>query len=135
MKYRQFRIRQAVSFTTNIPTYSHKGHPASRINPNITTNKKTQQQKEIHPALDKNYTERMKQNKKKKSKVKFLLTNIKDRKIGNRPLHMEKLNRYQVSTIFKARTRMLDVKTTSEENIKIIYAEAVGPQKKHKNMY
>ena len=80
------------------------------INPNITTNKKTQQQKEIHPALDKNYTERMKQNKEKKSKVKFLLTNIKDRKIGNRPLYMEKLNRYQVSTIFKARTRMLDVK-------------------------
>ena len=38
------------------------------INPSITTNKKTQQQKEIHPALDKNYTERMKQNKEKKIK-------------------------------------------------------------------
>ena len=31
------------------------------INPNITTKEKAQQQKEIHPALDKNYTERMKQ--------------------------------------------------------------------------
>ena len=29
MKYRQFRILQAVSFMTNIPTYSHKGHAAS----------------------------------------------------------------------------------------------------------
>ena len=32
MKYRQFRILQAVSFMTNIPTYSHKGHAASTSN-------------------------------------------------------------------------------------------------------
>ena len=55
----------------------------------------------------------MKQNKEKNKSqipIKALLTNIKDRKIGNRPLYMEKLNRYQVSTIFKAITRMLDIK-------------------------
>ena len=80
----------------NQPKHNHKQE-------NTTTKRNTQ-------ALDKNYTERMKQNKEKKSKVKFLLTNIKDRKIGNRPLYMQILNRYQVSTIFKARTRMLDVK-------------------------
>ena len=60
------------------------------INPNITTKNITQQQKEIDPALEKN--KRMKQNIEKKSKVKFLLNNIKDRKIGKRPLYMEKLN-------------------------------------------
>ena len=51
----------------------------------------------------------MKQNIENKSQVKFLLENIKDRKIGKRQKYMEKLNRYQVSTIFKARTRMLYV--------------------------
>ena len=77
----------------------------------------------------------MKPNKGNKSKVKFLVTNIEDRKIGNRPLYMEKLNRYQVSPIFKARTRMLDVKNNFRGNITIIYAEAVGSPKKPKNMY
>ena len=82
----------------------------------------------------------MKKNKENKSKVKFLLTNIKDRKIGNRPLCKEKLNRYQVSTIFKARTRMLDVKNNfrGKYNDNICRGcgiTARGSQKKPKNMY
>ena len=60
----------------------------------------------------------MKKNIENKSKVKFLLNNIKDRQIGNRSPYNDKLNIYEVSTILKARTRMLDVKRkTSEENI------------------
>ena len=45
-----------------------------------------------------------------KSKVHFLVQGTKNRTIGTRPEYMNSLNRYQVSTIFKARTRMLDTK-------------------------
>ena len=56
--------------------FYHKNNTGHGNQPKHNHKKK----KEIHPALDKNYTERMKQNKEKKSKVKFLLTNVKDRK-------------------------------------------------------
>ena len=45
MKYRQFRILQAVSFMTNIPTYSHKGHAASNVATQLLGESDTDQHK------------------------------------------------------------------------------------------
>ena len=47
---------------------------------------------------------------KDKSKMKYYFDGKKEWKIGKRAKYMDKLTRNQVSTIFKARTRMLKVK-------------------------
>ena len=46
----------------------------------------------------------------RKSKIKFLNNGTQQWKPGTRREYMEKLNREDASTIFKARTRMLDIK-------------------------
>ncbi len=49
-------------------------------------------------------------NDENKTKIKFLLENKEQWQAGKRPQYMGKLNRTDASIIFKARTRMLDVK-------------------------
>ena len=44
-----------------------------------------------------------------RSKMKYYLDGKKEWKIMNRPDYMNKLNRKQVGTIYRARTRMLDI--------------------------
>ena len=45
-----------------------------------------------------------------KSKIEFLISNKERRGKGERSLYMMKMNRFDASIIFKARTRMLDIK-------------------------
>ena len=47
---------------------------------------------------------------KDKSKVRHLIDNKKEWNAGIRPKYMQKLSREKASMIFKARTRMIDVK-------------------------
>ena len=56
------------------------------------------------------FKERMSINQENKSKLKFFLENITDWTPGQPANYMKKLTRKQVSTIFKARTRMIKVK-------------------------
>ncbi len=64
----------------------------------------------IKEALNKDLNHRMYSTRHTKSKINHLLTGRENPIVGERPLYMDKLNRYDVSTIFKARTRMIDVK-------------------------
>ena len=48
--------------------------------------------------------------------------------------YMNELTREEVSTVFKARTRMLYVKTSSEISTTTIYAELAELNKKHRTM-
>ena len=56
------------------------------------------------------FEEKLKQDAKDKSKVKFYTDNNKSWKPGKRAEYMDKLYRNETSTIFRARTRMLDIK-------------------------
>ena len=76
---------------------------------NISTKKKTQQKRMIQMALERDFHKRITESRLEKSKVEHLLQGI-NRTIGKRPDYMNKLNRHQTSIIFKARTRMIDVK-------------------------
>jgi hypothetical protein len=63
----------------------------------------------IKRAVHDDMKETIKKGAENKSKVKFLLENDTRNNTQRKP-YMEKMNRCDVSTIFKARTRMLDVK-------------------------
>ena len=56
------------------------------------------------------FNEEMEQKGNEKSKVKFLLKGKNQCHPGNLPKFMETLTRNEVSTIFKARSRMIDIK-------------------------
>jgi len=56
------------------------------------------------------FKEKITESGKTKSKVNHLRTRCKEWKACERQTYMDKLTRYQVSMIFKARTRMLKVK-------------------------
>jgi hypothetical protein len=76
----------------------------------ITTLTKKEAKKNTEEATNQKFTDKLKTQGESKSKVKYLLegrhTSMNKNKIG----YMNKLTRYEASTIFKARTRMLDVK-------------------------
>ena len=55
-----------------------------------------------------------------KSKVQHLLNGKPNWKPGERPLYMSKMNRNDTSTIFKARTRMLQIKNNYKTKYKDI---------------
>ena len=71
---------------------------------------KLQQKKRVTETIERDFKNRMNSASNSKSKVKHLLEGINNWKVGTRPKYMNQLNRFQVSTIFKARTRMLDIK-------------------------
>ena len=71
---------------------------------------KHQQKKRVTEVIERDFKNRMNSAGNSKSKVKHLLEGINNWKVGTRPKYMNQLNRFQVSTIFKARTRMLDIK-------------------------
>ena len=54
---------------------------------------------------------------------------------NKRPAYISNLTRTQASTIFKARTRMLDVKTISEANTNQQNADCAKQKQKHRNTY
>ncbi len=70
---------------------------------------KKAQKKETEQSIKQAWNNHLELTKDAKSKVKFLMEGI-TRRDDKRPKYMNKLNRHQVSTIFKARTRMIDVK-------------------------
>ena len=63
-----------------------------------------------------------------KSKVKFLTDNITEWKAGIRPQYMKHLSRNNVSIIFKARTRMLDVKNNFRNKYSDLLCRACGTE-------
>ena len=72
------------------------------------------------------------------SKTKFLLDGIHDWTPGKRPEYMNKLNRLDVSTIFIARTRMIDAKNNFRGKYRDLICTAVEHAKKmmkHSNIY
>ncbi len=74
----------------------------------LLKNKRTQKL-ETNRVIDQAWGKHLEITKETKSKVKFLMERTIPRNT-KRPKYMNKLNRHQVSTIFKARTRMIDVK-------------------------
>ena len=74
------------------------------------TKNKYAQKKIINEAIEKDFQERMTSARTKKSKINHLMTGRLSQEIDERQNYMNKLNRYQTSIIFKARTRMIDVK-------------------------
>ena len=60
--------------------------------------------------VEKKFQEKLKEAGNKKSKVKFFLNNKGEWQTGKRAEYMDKLNRMDASMIFKARSRMLEVK-------------------------
>lgn len=60
-------------------------------------------------TIEKHFYDHITQRTQGKTKTQYLLTNT-EWKAGQRPKYMKVLNRTEVSTIFKARTRMLDIK-------------------------
>lgn len=66
--------------------------------------------KNIGKKVEKNFQEKLKEAGKDKSKVKYFLENKKEWKVKTRAKYMNKMNRVEVSTIFKARSRMLEIK-------------------------
>ena len=71
---------------------------------------------------------------KNKSKVNYLSENT-EWDVGKRPEYMNKLTRKQASIIFKARTRMLNVKENYKSKYTNNQCRACGRMKKPKNMY
>ena len=79
--------------------------------PNITQKKtKYQQKKIVRQAITHQYKTKLENESKDKSKIKYLLEGKGAWKPGTKPKYIQKLNRTLVRTIFKARTRMLDIK-------------------------
>ena len=76
----------------------------------LKTINKGHQKRIINEATYKDQVDRMKLQIENKSKIKFLMEGPGIRPSRDNSQYMAKLNRTQVSTIFKARTRMLDVK-------------------------
>ena len=77
---------------------------------NTLQRKKADQKRLIKNATTKNMKQNIEEEGKEKSKIKFLLDGIEKWEPGHQPMYMNKLNRHEVSTMFKARTRMIDVK-------------------------
>ena len=71
---------------------------------------KLQQKIKTKEQTRKDQVKRIQEISAKKSKVRHLIQGIRERSPCQRPPYMNKLDRYKVSIIFKARTRMLDVK-------------------------
>ena len=71
---------------------------------------KRQNKKNIKIATQKKFKEEIDKRGREKSKVQHLIEGRKSWKVGGRPKYMNNLNRQETSIIFKARTRMLDVK-------------------------
>ncbi len=69
-------------------------HPNAQINKQMIMN---------------NFTKTITKQNEEKTKTQYLINN-RTWKAGQRPAYMNALTRYEVSTIFKARTRMIDVK-------------------------
>jgi hypothetical protein len=76
----------------------------------ITMLSKKEAKKRILETTQQKFEEKMKQKGENKSKVKFLLEGKQTNKSQKNKGYMNKLTRHEASTIFKARTRMLDVK-------------------------
>ena len=66
---------------------------------------------DVIDKINKKFTEQLKKSTNTKTKINFLITNCTNENQKIRPAYLNKLNRKQCSTIFKARTRMLQVKT------------------------
>ena len=80
-------------------------------NTNLLHMKKNQQKIIIREATTKNLHKRITASKETKSKINHLITGHQNEwKAGIRQPYMNQLNRFQASSIFKARTRMLDIK-------------------------
>ena len=83
---------------------------AHKIDDNDITGKKGQTSRTINSKTNNNFKERMANEGKDKSKVKFLLENRGNWTVGSCSEYMNKLSRKEVEQIFRARTRMLKVK-------------------------
>ncbi len=70
------------------------------IHPNTQINNQT---------IRNNFTDTINKQNEGKTKTQYIIDN-KTWKAGHRPAYMNTLTRHEVSTIFKARTRMIDVK-------------------------
>ena len=83
-----------------------------QIDPNktMTNQGKQLQRRKTKTQITDDQVKRITETAETKSKVRHLILGIRDREDGKRPPYMNRLNRKQVSSIFKARTRMLDVK-------------------------
>jgi hypothetical protein len=67
-----------------------------------------------------------------KSKVEFLINNC-THTVPQRKLYMEKMTRHEVSTIFKARTRMLDIKNNFRGKYTDIKCRACGREEENQD--
>ena len=64
----------------------------------------------IKQTINKRFKTDLNENGQDKHKIQHLITNKPNWQAQNRPKYMNMLNRHQISMIFKARTRMVDVK-------------------------
>ena len=90
--------------TTEMLKQENGIQPLDMIGSRETTKKMVK--KRVEEKFKKNMTETASE----KSKVQHLLTGINDWQPNKRPKYMMELTRREVSAIFKARTRMLDIK-------------------------
>jgi hypothetical protein len=81
-----------------------------RISDEDTQGKRTKVKKTITQRTKIYFKHKIEEDGKEKSKVNFLKQGLQTWTPGKRPAYMNKMNRQQVSTLFKARTRMLEVK-------------------------
>ena len=88
----------------------------------------------IKSALKEKMLKTIKENGNQKSKTLYYLNNKKELTAGKRAPYMDILSRREASTIFAARTRMIDVKLTTETNTWTQNAAYATRMKRHKNM-
>ena len=93
----------------------------------LTTNKQTGK-REITNKIKPAFKEDIERKGRDKSKVKFLIDGKNKWNPGHQPKYMKTLTRNEVSTIFKARTRMLDVKANYKNKYQDLQCRLCGKE-------
>jgi hypothetical protein len=83
---------------------------------------------EIKTKIEKSMEESIKKEGESKSKFQFLINNKEPHRKRMREPYLEKLNRYDASTIFKARTRMTDIKNNFRGKYSDLKCRACGEE-------
>ena len=98
--------REKGSWRSNTDTI----HEEYNITESDKTGSKETTKKKIRKKIETTFKTKLIKSGENKSKVKFFLENRGEWTIGKRATYLNKLNRMEASIIFKARTRMLDIK-------------------------
>ena len=98
------------------------------LDENALTTKKQISKREITNKIKVAFKEEIEGKGRDKSKVKFLLEGKNKWDPGHQPEYMKTLTRNEVSTIFKARTRMLDVKANYKNKYQDLQCRLCGKE-------